>query len=245
MQSRARAGELKVALIGYTNSGKTSLMKRLTRTEIEGKNELFATLDASIKVIDPRTRPRILISDTVGFIRNLPHALIASFKSTLDQLSEADLLLHVVDMSKDNYEQHMQTTGEVLKEIGADLVPQLLVFNKKDLIGRGMRHRILAKAYPGSLCISAFDSADLVLLRDAIYNFFDTQMLEAEIFLDPGDKEALSLVHRFCRILESDYETRDSVYFKVRTSKSLYGRLEKRNIRSKLESRKEDPRVEN
>ncbi|MDQ3231551.1 MAG: GTPase HflX, partial [Pseudobdellovibrionaceae bacterium] len=131
-QRKSRSNELKVAIVGYTNSGKTTLMKGLTKSQVAPKDELFATLETNIKTIDPRTRPKILLSDTVGFIRNLPHGLVASFRTTLDEVNEADLLLHVVDVSYHHYEDHIHVTRSVLEEMGAGDIPQILVFNKVD-----------------------------------------------------------------------------------------------------------------
>jgi GTP-binding protein HflX len=144
-QRKARQNELKVALVGYTNSGKTTVMKAMTKANVQGENVLFATLDANVRTLDPSTRPKILLSDTVGFIRNLPHSLVESFKSTLDEVLEADLLLHVVDVSHRNYDAQLKTTMEVLKEIGAGEIPQILIFNKLDLLegGNQMLPRIL------------------------------------------------------------------------------------------------------
>ena len=113
-----------MALVGYTNAGKSSLMRALTGSEVLVADKLFATLDTTVRALHPETRPRILVSDTVGFIKKLPHDLVASFRSTLDEALEASLLLYVVDASDPTSEAQLEVTRDVLREIGADAVPE-------------------------------------------------------------------------------------------------------------------------
>ena len=126
----------RVALVGYTNAGKSTLMRALTGSEVYVADKLFATLDTTVRPLVPETRPRVLVSDTVGFIDKLPHGLVASFKSTLDEALEAGLLAQVVDASAPTFERQLEVTTEVLAEIGAGDVPRLLVFNKIDRVRR-------------------------------------------------------------------------------------------------------------
>ena len=130
-----RQGFARVALVGYTNAGKSTLMRALTGSEVLVANKLFATLDTTVRALHPESVPRVLVSDTVGFIKNLPHGLVASFKSTLDEALEASLLLHVIDASDPGFERQLEVTDGVLEEIGANVVPRLLVFNKIDHVG--------------------------------------------------------------------------------------------------------------
>src|SRR6185503_9416103 len=130
-----RPGLARVALVGYTNAGKSTLMRALTGNEALVADKLFATLDTTVRALHPESVPRVLVSDTVGFIKNLPHGLVASFKSTLDEALEASLLAHVVDASDPGFERQLKVTEEVLDEIGAREVPRLLVFNKIDRVG--------------------------------------------------------------------------------------------------------------
>src|SRR5437868_12365922 len=130
-----RQGLARVALVGYTNAGKSTLMRALTGSEVLVADKLFATLDTTVRALHPETVPRVLVTDTVGFIKNLPHALVVSFKSTLDEALEASLLAHVVDASDAGFERQIAVTEEVLNEIGAKDVPRLLVFNKIDRVG--------------------------------------------------------------------------------------------------------------
>src|SRR5437660_12405753 len=120
---REREGLARVALVGYTNAGKSTLMRALTASEALVADKLFATLDTTVRALHPETVPRVLVSDTVGFIKNLPHGLVASFKSTLDEALEASLLLQVVDASDAGFERPLALTGKVLAEVGAQDVP--------------------------------------------------------------------------------------------------------------------------
>jgi GTP-binding protein HflX len=132
---RKRQGLAGVALVGYTNAGKSTLMRALTGSEVLVANKLFATLDTTVRALHPESVPRVLVSDTVGFIKNLPHGLVASFKSTLDEALDASLLLHVIDASDPGFERQLEVTDKVLAEIGADDVPRIRVFNKIDHVG--------------------------------------------------------------------------------------------------------------
>jgi len=175
-----RPGLARVALVGYTNAGKSTLMRALTGNEALVADKLFATLDTTVRALHPESVPRVLVSDTVGFIKNLPHGLVASFKSTLDEALEASLLLHVVDASDAGYERQLAVTEQVLDEIGAKGVPRLIVFNKID---RGGHEMELRASYPKSIVMSARRDGDVGRLRDAIVAHFQRDLVEAELFL--------------------------------------------------------------
>ena len=224
-QRKSRQNEIKVSIVGYTNSGKTTLMRNLTKANISGKDELFATLDASVRALDPSTRPKILLSDTVGFIRNLPHSLVESFKSTLEEVLNADLLLHVVDLSHPNYHAQMKTTEEVLEEIGAGSIPMLLVFNKIDLVDERFLGKILQKKYNGSIAISAHEWDDVKRLRSHLFNYFMTKFRQIKLTVPSNDKSSLSIVYQSCIILDANYETEGVVSFDVRAPETVLARL--------------------
>src|SRR5438067_9892435 len=151
-----RQGLARVALVGYTNAGKSTLMRALTGSEALVADKLFATLDTTVRALDPETVPRVLVSDTVGFIKNLPHGLVASFKSTLDEALEASLLLHVVDASDAGFGRQSALTEKVLAELGAHDVPRLVVFNKIDRGGDEVELRAALRAkYPDCIVMSA------------------------------------------------------------------------------------------
>lgn len=224
-QRKARLSELKVALVGYTNSGKTSIMSAVTRATVQAEDVLFATLDASVRTLDPSTRPKILLSDTVGFIRNLPHALVESFKSTLDEVLEADLLLHVVDASHPNFRAQMQTTADVLREIGAGDIPTLMVFNKLDKVADPVLPKILKAAYKNSEFVSALRDDDMVRLRRYIIKYFEENLVRATIEVPADDQSLLSLIYKSCLILETDFSIQDQARFEVRASPAVLAKL--------------------
>ena len=143
-KKRAESGIPRVALVGYTNAGKSTIMNMLLSAYVEDeekqvleKDMLFATLDTTVRRIAPPDRNAFLLSDTVGFISNLPHSLVKAFRSTLEEVREADLLIQVIDYSDENHMEHMKVTGDTLKELGADTIPMIYVFNKADLCGMG------------------------------------------------------------------------------------------------------------
>ncbi len=180
-------GLARVALVGYTNAGKSTLMRALTGSEVLVADKLFATLDTTVRALHPESVPRVLLSDTVGFIENLPHDLVASFKSTLEEAKEASLLLHVVDASDPGFERQLLVTNEVLDEIGAQAVPRIHVFNKIDCTGdaeaqAAMEARLREK-YPDCMVLSARRSDDVQMLRTTLLAFFRRDLVEAEIFL--------------------------------------------------------------
>src|SRR5438105_9541673 len=201
-----RAGLARVALVGYTNAGKSTLMRALTGSEALVADKLFATLDTTVRALHPESVPRVLVSDTVGFIKNLPHGLVASFKSTLDEALEASLLVHVVDASDPGFERQLAVTEEVLDEIGAKAVPRLLVFNKIDRCGdeSGQREReaALRAQFPGCIVMSARREGDLAKLYEAIAAFFQRDLAEAELFLPWAAQKMRGEVFATCKVLE-------------------------------------------
>lgn len=224
-QRKARRNELKVALVGYTNSGKTSVMVSVTRATVQGEDVLFATLESNVRTLDPSTRPKILLSDTVGFIRNLPHGLVESFKSTLDEVLEADLLLHVVDLSHPNYKQQMETTSNVLREIGAGDIPCLLLFNKVDKVQDPLLPKILRAAYKNSMFVSAFSEEDMAKLRRHVFKYFEDNLVRATLSVPADDQALLSQIYKSCLILDSDFSVQDEARFEVRAAPAVLAKL--------------------
>ncbi len=194
-----RQGLARVALVGYTNAGKSTLMRALTGSEALVADKLFATLDTTVRALHPETVPRVLVSDTVGFIKNLPHGLVASFKSTLDEALEASLLVHIVDASDPGFERQLAVTEEVLDEIGAKDVPRLVVFNKID---KGGDEAALRAEFPASIVMSARREEDIAKLHDAIAVFFQGDLVEAELFLPWVAQKMRSEVFATCKVLE-------------------------------------------
>ena len=220
---RAKRQEaLRVALVGYTNAGKSSLMRALTGSPVFIADKLFATLDTTVRALWPESQPRILVSDTVGFIKKLPHDLVASFRSTLDEALEASLLLQVVDAADPVFRAQMQVTREVLDEIGAGDVPWILVLNKIDKVAQIEREQLL-KEFPAALLVSAKDPADVSRLRDAIVGAFEAEMTEADLVVPYAAGSAIGEVHKIHVISES-YEG-DGVHYRVRATESAIERI--------------------
>jgi GTP-binding protein HflX len=220
---RARRQEaLRVALVGYTNAGKSSLMRALTGSHVLVADKLFATLDTTVRALWPESRPRILVSDTVGFIKKLPHDLVASFRSTLDEALEASLLLQIVDAADPVFRAQMQVTREVLEEIGAGDVPWILVLNKIDKVAQTEREELL-KEFPAALLVSTKDPADVRRVRDAIISAFEADMTEVDLVVPYDAGSAIGEVHKVHVISES-YEE-DGVHYRVRAPESAIERI--------------------
>jgi GTP-binding protein HflX len=221
-------GRAHVALVGYTNAGKSTLMRALTGSEVLVADKLFATLDTTVRALQPEGIPRVLVSDTVGFIKNLPHGLVASFKSTLDEALEASLLAHVVDASDPGFERQREVTEEVLEEIGAKDVPRVLVFNKIDRAGdeRAQREReaALRAQHPGCIVMSALRPGDVAGLRLAIHAFFQRRQIEAELFLPWSAQQFRGEIFASCEVLSERAES-EGAYFRVRGERDAVERL--------------------
>jgi GTP-binding protein HflX len=153
-ERRQKSAVPTVALVGYTNAGKTTLFNALTGDEAVASDALFVTLDPLVRKVKLPDRRELLVSDTVGFIDRLPHALVAAFRATLEEVAAADLLLHVIDASSTDRERHIAAVRTVLAEVGAEKVPVVEIFNKCDRLDAGERARVKA-VYPGALCVSA------------------------------------------------------------------------------------------
>jgi GTP-binding protein HflX len=189
-----------VAIVGYTNAGKSSLMRALTGTDLLVADQLFATLDTTVRALHPETKPRILVSDTVGFIKKLPHDLVASFRSTLDEAREASLLLHVVDASDPDFPAQIAVTLQVLAEIEAADVPRLLVLNKADRLDAA-RRAALVEAHPEAVVMSTRAPDDVAALRQRLIAFFERDMVEEELLLPYVQQRLLGEIHASCRVL--------------------------------------------
>ncbi|MBF4991345.1 GTPase HflX [Methylophilus sp. QUAN] len=208
-----------VALVGYTNAGKSTLMRALTGSEVLVANKLFATLDTTVRALYPESVPRVLVSDTVGFIKNLPHGLVASFKSTLDEALDAALLLHVIDASDPGFERQLEVTDKVLEEIDADVVPRIRVFNKIDYVGDATAQveceAALRLKYPDCIVMSARRPDEVAMLRQKIVYFFRQDLVETEIFLPWSAQQLRGKIYGTCQVLgERSHE--EGTFFTVR-----------------------------
>ena len=218
-----RGGADTVALVGYTNAGKSSLRRALTGSDILVADQLFATLDTTVRVLQPATRPRLLVSDTVGFIKKLPHDLVASFRSTLEEARDAALLVHVVDASDPAWRSQLDVTRAVLAEIGATESPTLLVLNKIDRVDDEGR-AALDVELPGALPMSALRKADVAALHGRIVEFFEGGMAEDELFVAYADQRMVHAVHETCRVLSEKHDE-TGTRLRVRAPREVIDRL--------------------
>jgi len=214
-----------IALVGYTNAGKSSLMRRLTGSDVLVADKLFATLDTTIRALYPPTKPRILVSDTVGFIKKLPHDLVASFRSTLDEAREADVLLHVLDASDPAFPQHRAVTEEVLTEIGAVEASRWILLNKVDRLSAADRERLAAQ-YPDAILLSALDANDITALHARILGFFERDMVEVEIVVPYAEQARVARIHETSRVISETYDD-DGTKLVVKTTPALAEALSK------------------
>ena len=212
-------GIARVALVGYTNAGKSTLMRALTGSEVLVANKLFATLDTTVRALHPESVPRVLVSDTVGFIKNLPHDLVASFKSTLDEAAESSLLLHVIDASDPGFARQLAVTEAVLSEIGAEAMPRIRVFNKIDMVGdaaaQAACEAALRAQYPGCIVMSARRETDVAKLHAAIRAFFRKDLVEAELFLPWSAQQLRGKIFASCEVLD-EHADDDGAFLRVR-----------------------------
>ncbi len=251
-RSARRQGLRRVAICGYTNAGKSTLFRALTESEVYVADKLFATLDTTVRALHPAPRQRILLSDTIGFIRNLPTQLVASFKSTLDEALEASLILHVVDSADPACLTHIETTRSVLAEIGAGAVPELFVLNKRDRLEGGQlspdvqafldrlstgaeagsapqpaaTDAVPAEkaAYAGAIQVSAKDATDVARVRQAIIDFFDRDLEQTEIFVPYSRQELRGVVYANAEVTAERFDEQ-GVFFSVRIDKVALARL--------------------
>jgi GTPase len=204
---RQRAGRrtnLRAAVVGYTNAGKSSLMRALTGSDVYVEDKLFATLGATVRAIAPATAPPILLSDTVGFIRNLPHELVASFRSTLAEAREAALLLHVVDASDPAWLEQMRVTRDSLIAVGAGEVPELVLLNKIDRVPPARRVE-MRQALPDAIQLSALDTDDVAQLRAAIVDELEAELAVATLAVPFGDGRLLAEIRGRARVVAEAY----------------------------------------
>jgi len=229
-QRQGQSGLSQVALVGYTNAGKSTLMRALTGKEVLVANKLFATLDTKVRTLYPETVPKVLVSDTVGFIKNLPHGLVASFKSTLDEALSASLLLHVIDAGDPGFEAQLEVTDKVLAEIGADNVPRIRVFNKidylDDAVSQDERTAELQAKYPGCIVLSARRKDDVTALHQEIVKFFQKDLVESEIFLPWSAQELRSEIFASCEVLDERADAAGA-FFRLRAAPDVLARLSK------------------
>ena len=204
-QRKGREQHTRISLVGYTNAGKSTLMNTLADTNVLAEDRLFATLDATIRLIPLAPNKDVLLSDTVGFIRKLPHKLIESFKSTLDEVRESDVLLHLVDVTHPRFDDHVGVVRETLRELGALDKPMLMVFNKVDALEEHGVLGALRAEYPEAAFVSALRGIGLEDLKRRLLEVIEQDFVERIAYVPMSEAKAISHIHRVADVLSEDY----------------------------------------
>lgn len=235
----SRRGLPVVSMVGYTNAGKSSLMNALTGSDIYVADQLFATLDTTTRRIDLGNERMVLLTDTVGFIRHLPGHLLAAFRATLEEISSADLILHVVDCTNSNFPEHIRTVDQVLEDLNVSDIPSLVVWNKVDNLPADISIERMEKMFSPSIGVSALTGENIDRLNKKIVEVLDSQLLVAD-FLIPYERSVL--VHRLhteATVLDEEY-VNDGISVKARIKPSNIGPYMKYQNNSASETHSKD-----
>ena len=232
VQRAGRSGAFRASLVGYTNAGKSSILRGISGArEVFVEDRLFATLDPLTREVDLGDHQSVLLTDTVGFIRKLPHHLVASFRATLEEVQEADLLLHVIDASHPSWEEQRLVVDEVLADLGVQDLPMVYVFNKIDRLAPEVREALVARIEnlaPGSIFTSAADAGGLEPLRALLRERLRTRRPELTLLIPMTDGKLLAEAHRLGEVLESAPDDESGlIRLRGRFDEAAVGRLER------------------
>lgn len=208
---RKKNNVFEVSLVGYTNAGKSTLLNTLTNSDIYAKDQLFATLDPTTRQLTLPNKQEIIITDTVGFIQRLPHQLIAAFRSTLEVVTEADLLVHVIDVSHELYKEQAAAVHEVLKEIGAETKPVITVYNKIDKLPPDSKLADRLALEEDTVCISAAKKLNLEILQQMIESHLKSKAVEVTLCIPYAETAKAAQLHETANVLEQEYTENGAV----------------------------------
>lgn len=208
---RKKNNVFEVSLVGYTNAGKSTLLNTLTNSDIYAKDQLFATLDPTTRQLTLPNKQEIIITDTVGFIQRLPHQLIAAFRSTLEVVTEADLLVHVIDVSHELYKEQAAAVHEVLKEIGAETKPVITVYNKIDKLPPDSKLADRLALEEATVCISAAKKLNLESLQQMIESHLKSKAVEVTLCIPYAETAKAAQLHETANVLEQEYTENGTV----------------------------------
>ena len=225
-QSKGRKDFIRISIAGYTNAGKSTLFNLLTKADVFAEDKLFATLDSTTRSLIFNGKNKILVSDTVGFIRKLPAHLVASFKSTLNEVRDSDVILHIIDFSHPYYEDHLKVVEDTLKGYGSAEKKEIKVFNKVDLINDKSKIEYVRNTYPDSIVISARKGINISSLVSMIENIIKDSFIEEELTLGIEQTKLASKIHELADVTSVKYDD-DSVLFKYRVNKENSEKIKK------------------
>ena len=229
VQRQSRQSEFKASIVGYTNAGKSSILRSLSGEDVFVEDRLFATLDPLTRDVNLGDHSRVLLTDTVGFIRKLPHHLVASFRATLEETRDAELLLHVVDASAPTWEEQRIVVDQVLDELDVGDRPKLLVFNKIDLLSQDQLSALqdrIGSLVPTSIFVSTRTEGGLEPLKRALVAALRVRRPVAQIRMSPADGKLLAEIHRDGEVLDQHMEG-EFLFVQARVDETLAGRLRK------------------
>jgi len=224
IQRKERTKHTRAALVGYTNAGKSTLLNLLSGSEVFVENRLFATLDPTTRIVPLSSSVSILMTDTVGFIKKLPHHLIASFRSTLEEITEADILLHVVDIANPYFQDQIEVVEDTLHDLGISETPIIMVFNKIDILQDRSIFHILAEKYRNCVFISATRCINIIGLKNEILRILEKEFTIEDLTIPIYNQKTISQLYTIGEVLERTFET-DFVKLKIRLNRRDLGKL--------------------
>ena len=224
-QSKNRSNEFKVALVGYTNAGKSTLMKTISGADVLIKDQLFATLDTTIRTVKLDNSHKILLSDTVGFVRKLPHHLVASFRSTLKEVIEAELILIMLDASSNEVNEHYNTILDVLKDLGVKRHSYLIILNKIDNENVDKKISYLKRIFPEAIFISALNKLMIDSLTEKIIEIMDENFKVVDLCFKYQESKKLALAQEGVDVIERIYND-DHVFLKIKGSRERISQIQ-------------------
>lgn len=225
-QSHNRKDFVRICLVGYTNAGKSTLFNLLTKADVFAEDKLFATLDSTTRGVDLGKSDRILLSDTVGFIRKLPTNLVASFRSTLNEVKDADIILHVVDLAHPYYEDHIKVVRDTMKDLGNDTKPVILVFNKVDAVEDKDKIALARNKYENNVVISAERGINITSLKDLINKFVEESFVEEKVDLHISDSKTAARIHTLAEVTSTKYDAK-KIHITYKTNKENSDKIKK------------------
>ena len=231
VQRASREDVLKIAFVGYTNAGKSTLLNSMTQSKVLAEDKLFATLDSTVRAVDPDSHPPIIAIDTVGFIRNIPTFLIASFRSTLEELEHADLLVHVVDASSPYVHHHLEVTKEILSTIDLGEKPVITVLNKWDKIEDQKASNLARIASPGAERVSALDPLSVQKLKKRVLNYFFERLEDWEVVIPYSESKTESMIRKYANIQKSNF-LQKGTFYQIKIDRRWAGRLNLKRFKS-------------